>query len=207
LSIHDPDEYLDGAGGDEALRARRMQDVRDAYRELIRLREQGVVKAVGIGAKDWRVVREIVDQVDVDWVMLACSLTVMSHARELLDWVKKTAARGVAIIDSALFHGGLLIGSDHLDYQRVNPAIPAHAAALVWRERFHAICQRHAVLPAVVAVGFARRIPGVVSVALNSTHAARVGDNVAMPTAPIPSAVWHDLRAARLIDPALECLV
>ena len=210
VSIHDPDEYLSSACDDAALRAKRLQDIRDAYRELIRLRQQGVVKAVGIGSKDWRVIREIVDDVDepvdVDWVMLACSLTVMSHPRELLDWVASTAKRGVSVIDSALFHGGFLTGSDHLDYRPVNPANPAHAAALEWRAKYTLICQRHAVLPAVAAVGFALRIPGVVSVALNSTRAERVADNVAMASAPIPSALWRDLQTAQLIDPTLEFL-
>ena len=211
VSIHDPDEYLASAGDDAALRATRLQDIRDAYRELIRLRQQGVVKAVGIGSKDWRVIREIVDDVDepvdVDWVMLACSLTVMSHPRELLDWVASTAKRGVSVIDSALFHGGFLTGSDHLDYRPVDPANLAHAAALAWRAKYTSICHRHAVLPAVAAVGFALRIPGVVSVALNSTRAERVADNVAMASTPIPSALWRHLQTSQLIDPRLEFLV
>lgn len=206
VSLHDPDEYLAGAGDDASLRAARLQDIHDAYRELIHLRQQGVVKAVGIGAKDWRVLREIVEQVDVDWVMLACSLTVMSHPRELLDWVAKIAARGVAVIDSALFHGGFLTGGDHLDYKPVDSSVPAHARALAWRTKFDAICRQHEVLPAVVAVGFALRVPGVVSVALNSTRAERVSDNVAMPSMPIPAAVWRDLHAAQLIDAHLDFL-
>lgn len=206
VSIHDPDEYLASAGNDADLRSKRLQDIRDAYRELIRLRQQGVVKAVGIGSKDWRVIREIVDDVDVDWVMLACSLTVMSHPRELLNWVAETAKRGVAIIDSALFHGGFLTGSDHLDYRPVDAANPKHAAALRWRANYMSICHRHAVLPAVAAVGFALRIPGVVSVALNSTRTERVSDNIAMASARIPTALWQDLRTARLIDPDLEFL-
>jgi len=203
VSVHDPDEYLAGAKGDPAERARRMEDVRGAYRSLIGLRQRGVVKAVGIGSKDWRVLREIVDEIDVDWVMLACSLTIMSHPRELVEWVARTAQRGVAVIDSALFHGGFLTGSDHLDYRPVDPAEPAHARALVWRERFNAICRSHDILPGVACTAFALRIPGVVSVALNTTKAERVADNVAMPAIAIPPAFWRDLLDADLIDRSL----
>lgn len=203
VSVHDPDEYL---AADPARRAERMADVRGAYRSLIRLRQQGVVKAVGIGAKDWRVLREIVDEVDVDWVMLACSLTIMSHPRELVGWVAALAARGVAVIDSALFHGGFLTGSGHLDYRPVDPALPAHAAALAWRGRFEAICRRHGVPPGTACTAFALRVPGVVSVALNTTRAERVADNVAMPAVAIPPAFWNELRDAGLVDRGLEWL-
>ena len=200
VSVHDPDEYLAGAHGDAGERAKRMENVRGAYRSLIRLREQGVVKAVGIGSKDWRVLREIADEIDVDWVMLACSLTIMSHPHELVTWVHHAAQRGIAVIDSALFHGGFLTGGDHLDYRPLNPAEPAHATALAWREQFNRICKRHEVLPGVASVAFALRIPGVVSIALNTTRAERVIDNVAMPSAVIPADFWQELTSARLID-------
>lgn len=206
VSVHDPDEYLAAAGADPAERARRLADVRGAYRALVRLRREGVVKAVGIGSKDWRVLRAIADEVDVDWVMLACSLTLMSHPRELVDWVARTAARGVAVIDSALFHGGFLTGGDHLDYRPVDPADPAHAAAMAWRSGFAACCRRHGVLPGVAATAFALRVPGVVSVALNTTRAERVADNVAMPAIPVPPAFWRDLLDEGLVDRGLAFL-
>ena len=204
VSVHDPDEYLAGALGDVAERARRMADVLAAYRALIDLRSRGVVKAVGIGSKDWRVLREIADQVDVDWVMLACSLTIMSHPPELVAWVASAARRGVAVIDSALFHVGFLTGGSHLDYQPVDPSRSEHAWALAWRSSFEVICARHGILTGVACTAFALRVPGVVSVALNTTRAERVADNVAMPAVVIAPSFWRDLRAAGLIDPALE---
>jgi len=204
VSVHDPDEYLAMAKGDAAERARRMCDVLGAYRSLIALRKAGVVKAVGIGSKDWRVLRDIADQVDVDWVMLACSLTIMSHPRELIEWVAQAGRRGVAVIDSALFHGGFLTGGDHLDYRPVDPANPEHARALRWRGQFEAICRAHDILPGVACTAFALSIPGVVSVALNTTRADRVAENAAMPAIPIPTALWRDLGEAGLIDRELD---
>jgi D-threo-aldose 1-dehydrogenase len=206
VSVHDPDEHLAGSRGDPVERAHRLDEVHGAYRSLIRLRQQGAVKAVGIGAKDWRVLREIVDQVDVDWVMLACSLTIMSHPPELVAWVAALARRGVAVIDSALFHGGFLTGGDHLDYRPVDPADPTHALALAWRQRFDAICARHGIPPGVACTAFALAVPGVVSVALNTTRAERVADNVAMPATAIPPAFWRDLLDAGLIDRGLDFL-
>ena len=93
VSVHDPDEYLAAAATADD-RRRRFDHVLDAYRALADLRRRGEVRAVGVGAKDWRVVREIAAAVPLDWVMLANSLTILRHPPELLRFiVDLTAAR------------------------------------------------------------------------------------------------------------------
>ena len=83
VSVHDPDEYLAPAVS-RADRRRRLADIVDAYRALGELKKQGKVAAIGVGAKDWTVIREIAAAAELDWVMLACSFTVMRHPPELL---------------------------------------------------------------------------------------------------------------------------
>ena len=85
VSVHDPDEYLNQTAA--AQRGRAMADVLDAYRALHELKAKGEVEAIGIGAKDWRVLRDVTEQVELDWVMLACSLTVYTHPPEVLRFV------------------------------------------------------------------------------------------------------------------------
>jgi D-threo-aldose 1-dehydrogenase len=203
VSVHDPDEYL-AAAPDEAGRQARLEDVVGAYRALDQLRSRGLVRAVGIGAKDWRVARAIAERVRLDWVMLACSLTVRSHPRELVAWVAELDRAGIAVIDSALFHGGFLTGGSFYDYRRVDPASAEGAALIAWRERFSALCARHGVAPAHACVQFALSIPGVRSVALNTADPARAGANVALATVPVPAALWRDCADAGLIERGLE---
>ena len=75
VSVHDPDEYLDAA--DSAFnREVRFRDILHAYLALKDLKRDGKVKAIGVGAKDWRVIRDIAKRVDLDWVMLATSFTI-----------------------------------------------------------------------------------------------------------------------------------
>ena len=106
-SVHDPDEYL-AAAATPADRQRRWDDVLDAYRALVELRDQGQVQAVGVGAKDWRVVRDLAAAAPLDWVMIANSLTIYSHPPELVTLVDQWARRGVGVINSAVFHAGFL---------------------------------------------------------------------------------------------------
>jgi hypothetical protein len=47
---------------------------------LVELREQGSVRAVGVGSKDWNIIQRLVhDGVSLDWVMLANSFTLYTH--------------------------------------------------------------------------------------------------------------------------------
>jgi D-threo-aldose 1-dehydrogenase len=196
VSVHDPDEYLAAARSPEQ-RRRRFDDVLGAYRALFELKAAGAVRAVGIGAKDWRVIREIADVVPLDWVMLACSLTVYFHPPELLAFVEELHARGVGIINSAVFHAGFLTGGEWFDYRRPDPV--REAALFAWREKFHAACRRFGARPADVCVQFGLAVPGVVAVALNTGNPARIAENVASATRPLPPELWRALKEEQLV--------
>lgn len=108
LSVHDPDEYLASAA-DAGERRRRMDNVIESYNALHKLKSSGKVKAVGVGAKDWKVIRELFDMVELDWVMFACSMTVYTHPRELLEFIEELRSREIGIINSAVFNAGFLV--------------------------------------------------------------------------------------------------
>lgn len=196
VSVHDPDEYLDAAT-DSDDRARRFDDVLGAYRALGELKASGEVAAVGVGSKDWTVIRELASRVKLDWVMLACSLTVYTHPPELLAFVEELRRQGTAVVNSAVFNAGFLVGGGYFDYVQVTPEDRPELFA--WRETFLAACHRHAVNPAEACVQFGLAPAGVVAVALNTSRPARVADNVRAVTAEIPPAFWADLKHDHLI--------
>jgi D-threo-aldose 1-dehydrogenase len=196
VSVHDPDEFL-AAASDAAERARRLDDVLGAYRALFELKAAGKVLAVGIGSKDWRVIREIAERVDLDWAMFACSLTVYTHPRELLELIAHLHARGVGMINSAVFNAGFLTGGKWFDYRQPDPV--ADAALFAWREKFLAACRTFAVNPADACVQFGLAVPGIVAVALNTEKPARIAANVASATVAIPTEFWRALKSERLV--------
>ena len=198
VSVHDPDEYL-AAATDAPDEARRRRDILGAYRALFELRKAEKARAVGVGSKDWRVIRWIADEVALDWVMLACSFTILHHPPELLAFIADLHRRGVAIINSAVFHAGFLTGGKYFDYRIPSPGDPADAPLFVWREKFLAQCGRHGVAPAAACVRFARSAPGVRAVALNTGNPARIAGNAALATAEVPPAFWAALKADGLI--------
>jgi D-threo-aldose 1-dehydrogenase len=197
LSVHDPDEFLAAAtsGTD---REKRFGDILAAYRALHELKVAGKTRAIGIGSKDWRVIEAIEREVDLDWVMLANSLTIYRHPLELLVFVAKLVAKGIAVINSAVFHAGFLVGGKFFDYRVVTSTNDPELFA--WREMFLSLCKKHNIKPAIACIQFGLTPPGVVAISLNSSDPARVADNVAAVEATVPPEFWYDAKREGLIN-------
>ncbi len=177
VSVHDPDEYLAGGGG-RALQDQRYEDILDAYEALFDLKRQGLVSAVGVGAKDWRVIKRIVEDVPLDWVMFANSMTLKSHPAELAGLIRKLADRGITVINAGVFHSGFLVGSDYFDYRKLQRSDPGSDPLFRWREEFFSVCDEYHVAPAAACIQFALMVPGVSSIALHSSTTAMVKENL-----------------------------
>ncbi|MGV3704210.1 MAG: aldo/keto reductase [Arcticibacter sp.] len=200
VSVHDPDEYLLAANSSED-EAKRYQDILDAYRALSDLKDMGKVKAVGVGAKDWHVIERISRDVKLDWVMIANSMTLHSHPEDLLSFMRQLEEQGVMIINSAVFNAGFLIGSDYYNYRLTDR--DKDAELYKWRDSFFAVCEKYKVKPAEACVRFGLSAPGVSSIALNTSSAKRVKQNVEMANVDIPLAFWKELQEKGLIQTIL----
>ncbi|HWV66996.1 aldo/keto reductase [Chitinophaga sp.] len=199
VSVHDPDEYL-AASKSEQERQQRYQDILDAYRALHELKQAGKVSAIGVGAKDWRIIAKIAEDVKLDWVMIANSMTVHSHPAALVDFMLKLEQQDIAIINSSVFNGGFLTGSAYYNYQLTDPV--KDKTLYDWRDQFYRLCTNYNVAPVAACVVFGMSAPGVRSIALNTTQAERVAQNVALPHSMIPEGFWKEMEIGGLIDPA-----
>jgi D-threo-aldose 1-dehydrogenase len=200
VSVHDPDEYLFAASGDEG-RAKRLEEILESYRALFDLKKEGKVKAVGIGSKDWETILELYVHVPFDWVMLANSFTIFSHPPNLLKFIDQLHDDGVGIINSAVFHGGFLTGGKLFDYQDISPDSTKGSIIYPWREQFNEICNRHGVLPGDACIQFSMSHPAIVSMALNTSKPEKMNRNVELLQREIPDVFWADMKSEGLIDP------
>ena len=199
VSVHDPDEYMAQAG-EKTVSKKLFSDIVEAYRAMSELKSDGKVKAVGVGAKNWETIRMISEEVDLDWVMFANSMTIYRHPKELLEFMEKLHRKGVAIINSAVFHAGFLTGGDFFDYVRINRNSSQNNAKYLWREDFFTVCREFNVLPASACVQFALTPPGVISISLNTSRPERVKENVSLVKSEIPEGFWKEMKVRGLID-------
>ena len=190
VSVHDPDEFLAGGGS--------VEDILGAYKALFELKQAGRARGVGIGAKDWRVIRGLYRDIKFDWVMFACAPTILRHPRELREFMLKLKDDRVGIIDSALFNGGFLTGGDMLDYHKADPV--RDAALFQKRADYLAVCKDFKIDPAAAAVEFGFRQPGVVAVSLNTSVPGRIPRNAAYAQHKSPAEFWAELKRRQVID-------
>jgi len=200
VSVHDPDEYL-LAATDPADRDRRLKEILESYRALFDLKAKGKVRAVGIGSKDWTIIRELYAQVPFDWVMFANSFTIFRHPPEILEFMDRLNADGVGIINSAVFHGGFLTGGSQFDYREVDPASEQGQKLFEWREAFETLCQEHRISPGDAALHFGLSHPAIVSIALNTSKPDKMNRNVEILHKSISKSFWKAMKEAGLMDP------
>jgi D-threo-aldose 1-dehydrogenase len=191
VSVHDPDEYLNAAK-DEQEQAQRYRDILEAYRALNELKRDGKVKGIGVGSKDWRIIKKIAHDVKLDWVMIANSMTVHSHPPELIEFMQELEKQGTLIINSAVFNGGFLTGSAYYNYRLTDPVKDRHLYN--WRELFYGLCADYKIKPADACVAFGLNGPGVKSIAMNTTNPDRVAQNVALATLKVPIQFWKEMK-------------
>ncbi len=197
-SVHDPDEYLAKATSPEEEEAF-YQDILEAYRALAELKAAGQVLGVGVGSKQWKVIERLSKDVELDWVMIANSLTIHDHPAALIEFIQRLHEQGTVVINSAVFNGGFLIGSDYYNYQLVDPATEKGKSLLEWRAKFWSVCEQFQVSPAEACFTFGFTIPGISSVALSTTRPAKVKPNIEMATKSIPTELWETLVQEGLI--------
>ncbi|HSC55018.1 MAG TPA: aldo/keto reductase [Phnomibacter sp.] len=199
VSVHDPDEYLATATSKEE-EAKLYADILGAYKALHELKQQGKVLSVGVGAKDWRSIERISKDVELDWVMIANSLTIKTHEKALLDFVQQLHEKGTTIINSAVFNGGFLVGRDHFNYQFVDKETTAGAALFEWRNKFFDLCAEFNIKPAEACFNFGSHVPGVTSVAVSTGDPNRVKQNIDMASRQIPVEFWKQMKAQGLLE-------
>ena len=131
--------------------------------------------------------------------MFANSFTIKTHPQELLDFMDEVSQKNIAIFNSAVFHSGFLIGSDYYDYKLVKDNTPENKMLFEWRDAFFKLCSEFKIKPADACVQFAISPPGVWSIALNTSNAGRIAENIQSAETVIPKAFWEKMRDLHLI--------
>jgi D-threo-aldose 1-dehydrogenase len=199
VSVHDPDEYINSAK-DHHHAEKLYNDILEAYDALHDLKAHGEVHFIGVGAKDWKIIKRIAGDIQLDWIMIANSLTIKHHPQELLDFIAEMERKSVYVINSAVFHSGFLVGSNYFDYRLIERGTSQSDDLYKWRDHFYEKCIKFNIKPSEACVQFSLNVPGVRTIALNTTNASRVQSNLAMLNANIPSEFWQELKISDLIN-------
>lgn len=199
VSVHDPDEYVNQAKNDKE-RDRLFEDILGAYHALSDLKKQWKIKAIGIGAKNWRIIEKLSQYIDFDWVMFANSMTLFRHPKELTVFMSDLHNKGIAIINSAVFNAGFLVGGNYFDYQLVDRNHAENIPIFRWRESFFRLCEEYSITPSHACIRFGISHPAVTAVALNTSNPKHVRRNVEEVQNDVPVEFYRAMKKMGLIE-------
>ncbi len=184
--LHDPEENV--APG------RALDDVlAEGLAALARLREEGVVGAVGVGSKSTETLLAAVETGLTDVIMLAGRYTLLEQpaAAALLP---ACLDRGVRVVAVGVFNSGALA------HDVPRPDLPYEYGAMppaVFERltRLAETCRAHGTDLPTAAIHFPLRHPAVAGIVLGADSAEQVRENADRFAAVVPDALWAAVEA------------
>lgn len=171
--VHDPDDHYDEAQA-------------GAYRALARLRDEGVVRAVGVGMNRSELLCRFAREADPDCFLLAGRYTLLdrSGADGLLPLC---AERGIAVIAGGVFNSGVLAGGDTYDYES------ASSGVLERVHRLRNVCAEWDVPLPAAALQFPLRHAAVTTIVVGCRTPDEVAEDVRLLEQELPPRLWQEL--------------
>ena len=191
--IHDADAWSHGPQEGET-RYREAMD--GAYKALTRLREQGVIKGIGIGLNDPVYMARYLRDGDFDCLLMAGRYSLLEQPA-LAEVLPLAAKKNVGVMLGGVFNSGIL-ATGAVDGARYNYT-PAPPEILDKVRRIARVCASHNVPLPTAAMHFCLGHAAVSSLVLGAVKPEEVRANVLAMSTKIPSALWADLKAEKLL--------
>jgi D-threo-aldose 1-dehydrogenase len=168
-----------------------------AFKALDRLRDEGVIKAWGLGVN-------LVEPIELllalkgprpDGFLLAGRYTLLDHDRALQRVMPQVAERGLGIVVGGPYSSGALVGGPNFEYAPASPAILAKVAQI------KAIADRYGISMKAAGLQFSLGHPAVAAVIPGASRPSRIAEDSAALKEVVPADFWTELRRAGLINP------
>lgn len=164
---------------------------------MVRLRESGDVRAVGVGIGDVNCLQFVVEYLDIDCILLSSGYTLLNQeaAQELLPLCLD---RGVGVFLGSVFESGILAtgitAGARYAYSR---KVPAEVLSRV--AKLEATCAKFQIPMAAAALQFAMANPAISTVLVGTTVAAHLREDCRLARIDIPEEFWSAIVRAGLI--------
>lgn len=163
------------------------------FRALQELKAAGNIRGFGLGVNEWEVIRDALQETDLDICMLAGRYSLLDRDAGKT-FLPLAQARGVALVLAGVYNSGILAapkgGRTKFNYADADPAIIAQVAAL------RGVCDDYGVPLAAAAIRFPMRHPAATCVVIGAKTAAQLKQNVEWFDTDLPDAIWADLDSA-----------
>lgn len=156
-----------------------------AVEELGRMKEEGLVRSVGLGVREHEYHRRAIESGKVDVILTYADYTLVRQTAAPL--IELAAQHGVGVILAQLVHAGQLAGPDPTKDRRLADRPELQAAYDWWKWAR----ERQVSLPAL-AIQFGLRNPHVGCALVGAKAAREVEENVGYVQERIPEEIWRE---------------
>lgn len=161
------------------------------FRALTRLREEGAIRAFGLGVNEFEIIEDAIKVADIDICMLAGRYTLLEQRS--LAFMDECAKRGIGIVIAGAFNSGILAGSTKFNYADAPAEIVARVDAL------RAVCEGEGVSLQAAALQFPLAHPAALTIVSGARNAEQITANIGWFEEPVPSSFWTRLKERGLI--------
>ena len=168
------------------------------WRALEDLRASGVISGVGAGINQLGLIPRFLDAVDLDFFLVAMLYTLMEQD-VLKEEFPLCLERNAGVVIGAVFSSGIL-ATGAVEDAKQNYADPTPEGLEMVR-RMEAVCAGHSVPLPTAALQFPFGHPCVASVIPGAFQPRQVEQNITHFRREIPSDLWEELKAEKLIRP------
>ena len=180
--IHDPDDYEDVA-------------LHEAYPALAKLREQNVVRAIGLGMNQVPMLERFVASVDLDCVLVAgCYSLLNSEADQ--GFFQLCADQDVAVLVGGVYNSGILANPSAGLYRYA----PPDEDVLRRVRAIESVCRRYGVSLRTTALQYVLRNDAVTAVVVGARSDREILENMFSLTTKVPDALFVELGNLGLVD-------
>ena len=184
--VHDPDTR---DFGEE-------QVINYAFPTLIKLREEGLIKAIGCGMNEWQMPRKFIRKFDLDIILLAGRYTLLEQSS--LDFLNDCIDYDVKIVVGGPYNSGILArdlnGPVSYNYEPA-PEILIEKAKII-----NSLCEKNSIPMKAAALQFVLHHPAIISVIPGVQSIDELIENIEMIKFDIPYSFWEELKDKKIIS-------
>ena len=192
--IHDVDKFTFGNEVDYYFKLA----MNGAYKAIQKLKEEKVIKAIGVGLNDADICAKFANEGDFDCMVLAGRYSLLEHESALNDFFPIVNKNNIGIILAGVFNSGILakgIG-DNVTYNY--DKIPNHI-----RDKYiivSEVCDRYNVPVPAAALQFSYANKLISSMILGMDRIEQIQQNISFFNHSIPNDLWNELIEKKIID-------
>jgi D-threo-aldose 1-dehydrogenase len=168
--------------------------VKGAMPELIKMREEGLIKGWGMGVNELAPARAALERSDPDVTLLATQYSLLKHQDALDELFPLAREREHSFVLGAPLNSGYLAGGEYFNYSKDVPSEMRDK-----RQRYQQLAREHEVDLRTAALLFCNAPDVVSSVLHGASTPEQVRENVASMSARVPTEFWSAAKEQGLL--------